>query len=140
MWSSRSEQQHEGCGRCAVIKFVERRMAMTSGEQLQQCQATTNQQTRWLTSRRMQQEFRRGIAQHGGKQRYAAMAGNSLRGAESQTRSRRRRWCCCARRQGFLTRCCVDDEAPATTFDADGHGCSGDEGHGGRLCGRRTAR
>jgi hypothetical protein len=43
MWSSRSEQQHEGRGRCAVMKSVERRMAMTSGEQLQQCQAATNQ-------------------------------------------------------------------------------------------------
>jgi hypothetical protein len=34
----------------------------------------------------------------------------------------------------------VDDEAPATAFDGDGHGCSGDEGHSGQLYGRRTAR
>ena len=40
---SQRKHQHDGHGRCAVTKSVERRMAMTSGEQLQQCQAATNQ-------------------------------------------------------------------------------------------------
>jgi hypothetical protein len=40
------------------------------------------------------------------------------------------RWCCCACGQEFLT-----SDGPG-----DGHDCSGDEGHGGRLCGRRTTR
>jgi hypothetical protein len=39
---SQRKHKHEGHGRCAVTKSVERRIATTSGEQLQQCQATTN--------------------------------------------------------------------------------------------------
>jgi hypothetical protein len=38
--------------------------------------------------------------------------------------------------QGFLT----SGGALTRAFDGDRHDCSGDEGHGGQLCGRRTAR